>query len=164
MQEEAGKDINYFQQYLIGLQFRQMFDPNCTDEEIEKEIQELLNEHPEIDPETKELIKTSQKTYQINELSNKFKSIDIPEIFEKTGFKGIDSVIVNYDEVMNGVDSLLNSSNLNAWKINALIKLGISLGAFSNEEEQAQLGNFDVLSFIAMMDAERTLREKMILT
>lgn len=164
MQEEAGKDINYFQQYLIGLQFRRMFDPNCTDEEIEKEIQELLNEHPEIDPETKELIKTSQKTYQINELSNKFKSIDIPEIFEKTGFKGIDSVIVNYDDVMNGVDSLLNSSNLNAWKINALIKLGISLGAFSNEEEQAQLGNFDVLSFIAMMDAERTLREKMILT
>ncbi len=70
----------------MGLQFRQMFDPNCTDEEIEKEIQELLNEHPEIDPETKELIKTSQKTYQINELSNKFKSIDIPEIFEKTGF------------------------------------------------------------------------------
>lgn len=48
---------------------------------------------------------------------------------------------------MNGVDNFLTSSNLNALKINALVKLGTNLGAFSNKEEKAQLVNFDTLSF-----------------
>lgn len=154
LQEETGKDINYFQMYLMGLQYRQMFDPSFTDEDCDKEIQALLKEHPEIDPETNEPTKVSQKTYQLTELSNKFKSIDIPEIFEKAGFKEIDSVIVDYDDVMNGVDGLFTSSNLNALKINALIKWGTSLGAFSNDEERAQLVNFGNVDFVAIMDAE----------
>ena len=154
LQEEMGKDINYFQQYLLGLQLKQMFDTDYTDEDQEKDIQALLKEHPEIDPETMESTKVSQKTYQLAELSNKFKSIDIPEIFEKAGFQDIESVIVDYDDVMKNADNLLTSSNLNALKVNALITLGTSLGAFSNEEEKAQLVNFGTLSFVAMLDAE----------
>lgn len=154
LQEEAGKDINYFQTYLIGLQYRQMFDTSFTDEDCEKEIQALLKEHPEIDPETKEMTKVIQKTYSLDKLTNKFKSIDIPEIFEKAGFKEIDSVIVDYDDVMNGADSLLVPANLNALKINALIKLGTNLGAFSNDEERVQLVNFGTLNFVAMLDVE----------
>lgn len=154
LQEETGKDINYFQIFLLGLQYRQIFDTDFTEEDYDKEVQALLKEHPEIDPETKELTKVLQETYQLDELSNKFKSINIPEIFEKAGFKDNNSVIVNYYDIMDGADGILTQANLNALKINALIKLGTSLGAFSNDEEKAQLINFGTLDFVAMMDAE----------
>lgn len=155
LQEEAGRDVSYFQNFLLGLQIRQMFDDTYTDEDYKKDLQILLDEHPEINPETNEPYEKSQKTYALNEeLSNKFKSVDVPEIVEKTGFKDVDSVILDYDDVMNDVDDFLASSNLNALKINALIRLGTSLGAFSNDEEKRQLINFDSLSNVAMMDAE----------
>lgn len=154
LQEEAGKDENYFLQFMMGLQYKKMMLETYTDEDYQKDFQALLKEHPEIDPETNAPYESNQKTYSLDELSNKFKSIDIPEVIEKTGFEGVDKVIVTSDNVMNGVDNFLTSSNLNALKINALVKLGTNLGAFSNKEEKAQLVNFDTLSFIAMMDFE----------
>lgn len=152
LQEETAKNMNYFQTYAMGLQFRQMIDPTFTEDDLKEELELLSKEHPEIDPETMGFIKSPQKTYSLDELSNKFKSINIAEIFEKSGFEGIDSVIIDYDDVMNNVDKQLSSSNLNALKLNSLIKLGMNLGAFSNKEEEKQLNNFQTLNFTAMMD------------
>lgn len=80
----------------IDEQYRQMFNSSFTDEDCGKEIQALLKEHPEIDPETKETTKVIQKMYSLNELTNKFKSIDIPEIFEKDGFKDLRYITMLY--------------------------------------------------------------------
>lgn len=52
LQEEAGKDENYFLQFMMGLQYKKMMLETYTDEDYQKDFQALLKEHPEIDPET----------------------------------------------------------------------------------------------------------------
>ena len=155
IQETAGKETNYMQAFVMGTQLRQMFDPSYTAEDAEKALKELLNEHPEIDPETLEAKETTQKIYTPEEADSAVNGIKPSEILSGAGFKTEgDKIIFPYDTVMKEADKVFKDSNFQALKINALIKLGTSLGAYMNDEEKKALENLGGLAYIIMMDGE----------
>ena len=155
IQETAGRYANYMQIFAKGILLRQMLDPTYTEEDAEKALEELLKEHPEIDPETLQEKETTQKIYDAEEIDKAVKGIKPSEILSDAGFKTEgDKIIFPYDTVMKEADKIFTESNLQALKINALINLGTSLGAYMNDQERKTLEKFGVLSYVIIMDGE----------
>ena len=155
IQETAGKETNYIQAFAMGIQLKQMLDPSYTAEDAEKDLEKLLKEHPEIDPETLQEKETTQKIYDAQEADKAVKGIKPSEILSGAGFKTEgDKIIFPYDTVMKEADKVFKDSNFQALKINALIKLGTTLGAYMNDEEKKALENLGGMVYIIMMDGE----------
>ena len=152
IQQTAGKDTNYMQSFATGFTLRQMFEPEF---DVDKAMEELLKEHPEIDPETLEQKETTQKTYTAEETDKAVAGITPTEILTEAGFKTEgEKIIFPYDSAMKEADKIFVDSNLNALKINALMQIGTELGAYMNDEEKTSLQSLGALTYIAMMDGE----------
>ena len=152
IQETAGKDTNYMQIFSMGLYLRQMFEPEY---DADKAFEELLGEHPEIDPETLEQKDSPEEIYTTEEADKAVNGIIPSEILAEAGYKTEgEKIIFPYDRVMKEADNIFVDSNLTALKINAIIQIGTELGAYLNDEEKKSLENFGALTYVVMMDGE----------
>lgn len=151
IQETSDKDVNFAQNYAGGLLLRQMIDESFTDEEYEKKINEIVEEHPDVDRDTYESSNITQKTYTSEEASKSLSKINPVDILKTSGFENTDNIIFSYDNAMKSADKIFTDENLNALKINALIKIGMNFGSLNGNEEVDALETFSTLSLAIIM-------------
>ncbi|MEG0835492.1 MAG: M13-type metalloendopeptidase [Christensenellaceae bacterium] len=160
-QEIAGKDVNYMNNYIMGQTLKQMFDRKYDKEAQKKDLDALLKEHPEVDPETHEDKESPQKVYTVEEADKAVQSLNPSKILNNVGFKNYDKIIFPFDESIKDMPKVFVNSNLDALKINSLVKLGVTLGCALNDKEQEILVQLEMMPLaIALNIKDDAVEEK----
>ncbi|MEG2571047.1 MAG: M13 family metallopeptidase, partial [Clostridia bacterium] len=147
VQEVSGKDVNYMSNYIAGQALKQMFDKKYDKEAQKKDIAILLKEHPEVDPKTYAPKVAPQKIYSVKEADEAVEALSPSMLLNNVGFKNYDKIMFPFDASIKSLPKVFVDSNLDALKINSLVKFGVTLGYATNDKEQELLMQLEMMPF-----------------
>ncbi len=164
LQSLATRDTNYAPSISQGIDIRKYSDQSITQDIIDKDIEAMLSEHPDVDPETMESDKEESQLFTAAEAEKATKNIDFCDILNKMGFKNYDSVELNNKDTLSEIDKAFTADNLNALKANALFGL-IDFNAPLNDDEAAAAEQISINAGMALLylsiDTDINLLEEM---
>lgn len=145
LQEKISAKKSYLANYENGLLLKAYFDPDYTEEQMEKDLAKLKKEHPDEDENQENVV------YTLEEADSKIKGIKVSEMLSNVGFKNFENVMMPSDKVLKSYNGILTDSNLKALKANALLTLEQEFMFFVNEKEEKAYNDLAVLNFAAIM-------------
>lgn len=154
LQKNIMKNADYTDFYRETKQWRTMSN-NYTQEDLNAEMEEIINQHPLLvekhnsDDDNISGDISAEIKYTPEEASNLYDT-DFTALLTDAGFK-VDRVLMEKgaDEVFK--DIKINKSNLNAFKLNAVLKLSEDLNYASKEKENDFLYSGTLLTFYAAL-------------
>lgn len=155
IQEMASKGVNNMQSYAIGKVIRMSYDPTYTQEMMQKEMDELAEEHPELfekdgDTYTEKNPLDMINVYTSEEADKKFSGVKLSDMLKNIGFKDVDHIIMSNVGNIEACSNIFKQENLNALKINGLLVLFDKLMMTTSKEEKEVNDKMQLLSLAVL--------------
>ncbi|MEG2703295.1 MAG: hypothetical protein RSA65_11800, partial [Clostridia bacterium] len=135
-----------------GFILRSFFDSGYTAEQRAKDLADLLNEHPELDPQTLTLITPSEAAFTLQKVHQEIPAVDLNKTLDDLGFSGYGHVMFMSAQITQELNRIFSTPEyLTALKINALINLGTASQYTASVEEEEALTTLGLSGVAACM-------------
>ena len=149
LQIASAKDVDYFYEIVSYFSFAYAFDI-MTEEEIEAEVREMVKCNPHFFDENGESLDYTvlYSSKNKDEADAVYTGFDVCEELTDYGFTNLEKIIVPDPMVASFEKDIISEKNLNALKINALLRLEQNLGVALSEGEDIASSLMNTLPLI----------------
>ena len=149
LQIESAKDVDYFYEIVSYFSFAYMFDI-MTEEEIEAEVKAMIKRNPDFFDKNGEYIETTgiYASKSKDEADASYDGFDVCEELTDYGFTNLEKIIIPSYKVTSLEEDIISDKNLDAIKINALLRLEQNLGVALSEGESKISSLMDTLPLV----------------
>lgn len=152
LQQASCADTSYIKTYLAGLKMRGYYDPTYDSTRMQEDIQKILAEHPELDPDTGEYLSPVYGLYANADADSLYPDVKATDIVNAVGYHDYDHVMISAKRSLEEtLPHLADEKNLNALKLNALLNLDLAMGATGNDAEDSAIARISGLQESASM-------------